>query len=344
MKHCLKYYTPIISSLLLSSCFVSERVVSTRESKNPELYTRTTGVLIKPIIADLEIATERKTIVYKADLNISLAQHRANATQLFMETHKCDYVVDAQFARTSQTKNGKLKEIEFVLTGFPATYKKLYQVDSIPKSILEYNAIHLPVERNVYITKSSLSRSGSMFGIEYGPGLSYGTFGMMQLDYAPRWDGMHYYLGIESYRIGPGSSWGEVRFTETSNNVNIPKKASTYALTALSLGIFKDQEVTQRFSVRGSVGINYLGIQFNQSIIDPIRKTQYDGASVLGLRLGTALNFNISEHFSFILKTHVNLGLRNNILQSGETRTSINNIDIENAPAINTGLGVRFWF
>lgn len=328
--------------IAFSSCSVHKEVTRRQESKNPILQVKSTAMLVKPIIADLELSKEKKSINYKADKNLPLGDLKANATRVFLDTHKCDYIVDPQFVQTITSSKGLVKEIEYTLTGIPATYSKVYQVDSLPKSIIEYSQIQLPNERVEFSTLKESNVAGTPLGMEFATGLNITG---AQIDYSPEVTGLKYYFGIEKYFLQDGNPfWGGVTFDEIVIDISISQYAINYGMTSISIGIFKEKEVGKRAKIRGGTGLNVLEIEFLEPLINTTRKTSYDGARSIGLRFGAALDFKIFHGFSLIGRAHSNLGLINSIRQSGENRFEIKKIKFENIPLVNLSVGARFTF
>jgi hypothetical protein len=118
-KNILNLLFPVI--LILSSCSVSKSTIQIQESKRPDINATSTNVLIRPIVADLDISSERKTILYRADLNLPASEIRANAIKLFLQTYNYDYIIDGQFVRKDEIIGGELNKVEYTLTVFGAT-------------------------------------------------------------------------------------------------------------------------------------------------------------------------------------------------------------------------------
>jgi len=340
-KHFQLAATICIAAFALASCSVQKEVYRKQEAKNPSLNAHATGVVLKPIVADLDISKEKKTITYKADINLAMSDLKANATRVFLETHKCDYIIDPQFVRTATSSHGLVKEVEYVLTGFAATYTKVYQVDSLPKSVIEYAQIQLPVERVEFSTLNDRTLRGASLGMEFASGLN---FAGAQIDYAPLVGGFRYYVGLENYFIADGSAWGTVTFDEVVNGNALGLSAFNSTMTAFSIGAFNEKEVGRRVKIRGGAGLNVLDIQFFESLVNTTRKTSYDGARSIGFRFGAAIDYTIFPGFSLIGKAHSNIGLFNSIKQSGENTFDIEAIELEDIPLVNFSLGARFTF
>jgi hypothetical protein len=217
----------IASLLATTSCSMQKDILRNQEGKNASLKPHTTGVLVKPIMADLEISSEKKTITYKADMALPYGDLKANAMRMFLDTHKCDYIIDPQFIRTSTSKNGFVKEVEYVLTGFAATYKSIYQVDSLPKSVIEYASINLPIQTVNYTTLNEREIKGTSVGMEFAMS---GNFAAVQFDYSPKASsGLYYYFALEQFLKAEGMTWGRVTFNEIVNGNGIEKIAFNYA-------------------------------------------------------------------------------------------------------------------
>mgnify|MGYP000085114990 CR=1 FL=1 len=60
--------------VLSSSCRTQTRVIGERNQKSPEININTPDVLIKPLVADLDISQEKKTTSYLADLNLNMSE------------------------------------------------------------------------------------------------------------------------------------------------------------------------------------------------------------------------------------------------------------------------------
>jgi hypothetical protein len=341
IKHLL-FAVSFASLLASTSCSAQKDVLRNQESKNPSLNAHSTGVLVKPIMADLEISSEKKTITYKADMALPFGDLKANAMRVFLETHKCDYIIDPHLVRTSTSRNRFVKEVEYVLTGFAATYKSVYQVDSLPKSIIEYASINLPVQTVNYTTLTQREIKGTSVGMEFAMS---GNFAAAQFDYSPKASsGLYFYFALEQFLIADGEAWGRVSFNEIVNGNGFEKSAFNSGMTNLSIGAFKEKEIAKRIKIRGGAGLNYLGIQFFESVVDPVTKTSYDGARSIGLRAVAAIEYPVFNGFSLIGRAHSNFGLFNSIQQSGANTFDIEEIQFENIPLLYLSGGVRFAF
>lgn len=331
----------LILILTFSSCSTKKTVTSQQESTNPEIIPNSTSLLIRPIMADLEISNERKSIIYVADISLPFNDLRANALKDFMVTYSCDYVVDPQFVRTTTTENGVLKEVEYELSGFPASYTNIYQVDSLPQSLMQLPKVQLPIERVEYTTLNQKSLSGSSLGIEFASGLNFAGF---QIDFKPEDLNWHFFLSFDNYFSIDGSEFGNVTFNKVVNQDLFNITAINSTMRSLSVGTFREKAIGERFKIRGAAGLTALDIRFLNSIENNSLQTKYDGVITYGLRVGAALEYSLLPGFSLIGRAHSNIGLFNSIQQSGANTFEIQDITIDNFPFLDVSLGLRFTF
>ena len=338
MKKNLHHQLLVIVVITLSSCTIHKKIVKEKSTKNPEINTQSTGVMLKPIIADLEISNIKKSVVYKADLRVAPRELNNNAMQLFLDSNQCDYIVDPQFSRKTITQNSTIIEIEITVKGFPAKYKKIYQVDSIPKSVIQYSNITLNAKRSEFNSSYTETISGSSFGIEaYGGGGFLGA----QIDYG-KINGLHFYLSTEAHSLL--NNLGTVKFSETVNNTNINRNAQFSTFNNISMGVFGEKKIGRKIKIRANGGLNYLSSQFDSSIVNTQTKSGYTGVREFGVRLGGAIDYSIFTGLSVIGRFHTNLGINKSIIQNGENTYAVDIFELNNIPLINLGVGLRLSF
>jgi len=338
MKKKFYYLLPVIGMIALNACSLQEEIVTRNQSKKADLQVRETGMIVKPVVADLDISNEKKSVVYIADLKIPLNNINDNTMQLFLETYKCDYIIDPKFVRKTTVNNSKLKQIEVTLTGFPATYKKIYQVDSLPKSITEYANINLPIKTTDYMSLYQADERGSNLGMEFYLGTS---FVGSQIDFAPKVKGAHFYLSFEQHM---NESAG-VKYRGFNDNIATEYDATYSSLRVFSLGVFFEKEILRNIRLRGLGGLNYAYVLFDNSIQNSVYETIVDGVHSVGLRFGASIDYSLTRGFSVIGRAHSNLGLFNSLKESGEfVLQDYSNISISNFPLVNLGLGIRYSF
>jgi hypothetical protein len=190
-----KIFAFIILGLFAISCAKSRLVTQKTNSKKHEIETSYNGMLSKPILADLEIENIRKEVNYQGKLNLSMADLKLNAKQLFLATFSCDFVVDPIYTTTVTKENLRTKDITIKLTGLPAKYSKIYQVDSLPKSIGQFYALDNPIKRVEYI--NSIDENNPRIGVD----ITLGSKGLssVQIDYPFAGEIMRGYFSAENF-------------------------------------------------------------------------------------------------------------------------------------------------
>ncbi len=335
----MKKLIPILGVALLTSCSVHREIKKDTKAHDPEINASSFGLVIKPIVADLKVGSAKQSVTYTADLKLPLSEIKNNAMDLFLTTHKCDYVVDPVYSRVTTVENSRLSEIKLTLSGFPATYSKVYQVDSLPKSVLQYSTISLPVKRVEYITAMESETKGKSFGMEFYTGFVPSGVVGAQIDYAKDVNGLHYYIAFDKY-----STPGTVEFDYAVSVVNKKSGPLSYDHTAISVGVFKEKAFSNRFKIRGAGGLNYSSMPFTSSLKNTNDKTSFTGTSSLGLRFGAALDYSLLGGISFVARAHANLALRDAVAQDGEYTSKVSNIRNDDFPLLNISAGFRFNF
>jgi hypothetical protein len=286
-------------------------------------------MLSKPIIADLDIEKTRKEVTYQGLINLPLADLKLNAKQLFLETHACDYVVDPIFTTTVEKENLKTKSITIKVTGLPAKYSKIYQVDSLPKSIGELYALDNPIKRVQYLN------SVDTYTPNTGVDLTFGTAGQVgiQLDYPFKDEIMRGYLSYESFI----ESQREFSYNlEDSSGSTSSGSGLLASNSSFSLGVMKEFQVLNRLKLRGQAGLNV-------SAFDKIN-AEINSLYRLGFRLGGALDFKVYRGISFILKGYSNVNFINIAIKDENFKSyKVRDID-SGAPSFNFNFGLRFLF
>lgn len=320
----------------LASCSIQREIKKDTKAHDPEISAPTFGMVIKPIIADLKVESVKQSVTYTADLKLPLSELKNNAMELFLTTYKCDYVVDPIFSRVSTIENSQLTEIKITISGFPATYTKFYQIDSLPKSVLQYTA--LPVKRVEYTNSIVSEIKGTSFGMEFFGGLPATFFGA-QVDYAKNIDGIHYYASFETY-ADPEKLSFDYAISSKPNKLNDKE----FNQSTFSIGVFKEKKFSPRFKIRGSGGLNYSSMIFLSSEKNATNKTSFTGGSSFGLRVGAAADYQLFGGISLVGRVYANLNLSNSITQDGEYISEVTNIAFTDDRLLNISLGMRFNF
>jgi hypothetical protein len=346
-KKVMKKIIPILLVVFLfTSCSIHRQITKDTKSHDPEINAASFGMVIKPIVADLKVEATKQSVTYIADLKLPLNELKNNAMELFLTTHKCDYVVDPIFSRVTSVENSRLSDIKITITGFPATYSKVYQVDSLPKSVVQYSSISLPVKRVDYTNSINVETKGKSFGMEF---FTKGSSLIgAQVDYAKNVNGLHYYLSIENY-----GNLNDVSFDwDYKKNPTTLKSETISALNQqvnLSIGIFKEKIFSNKFKLRGFGGLNYSSIKFTTPLsIIPKSNSYIDftGSKSFGVRFGAALDYRLFNGISIIGRLHANVNMLNFISKNLKNieRPTIENIQFSEKYLLNPCIGIRFNF
>jgi hypothetical protein len=326
-----------IGMAVLSSCANTKKITKITDSKDPVMNQNVNGMVSRPLLADLSVENTRKEVTYSAKLNISEIDRKANAKQLFLETHNCDFIVDPIYTNTYTDINGKTKEIQIKLTGLPAKYSKITQVDSLPKSIQQYQALMNPVERVNYV--NSIDEGSPTVGVE----INLGTAGQqgIQVDILMKNEKARIYFAAENYNnANPNFT---MNFEDSTGLLN-SNSGSSVGFGSLSLGLMKEMSVSNRVKFRGQGGLNLSSysetgiVQFGLGSIQSIYR--------LGFRLGIGADIRLYKNVSLILKAHSNIGAFNIYDKEpiGNVSFKVKDFKMTGLPNYYLGYGLRFVF
>jgi hypothetical protein len=332
-----------ISGVLLSfitSCTLERKMTTTKSIHNPRVEVAESKLYIRPVVADLKIGSEKKSVEYTADLKIPLSEIQSNALNLFLTTYNCDYVVDPIYTEVTTIDNSKLNSIVLKVTGYPATYEKLYQVESLPNSVVQSAQINLPVKRTDFINEYKENTTGKSLGLEFIPLGSR----LFQIDYSKTVDGMHYYFSAEFDELGDGK---EVSVDFTSSLPDLGEFSFSeyaYQYRNYSFGIFRNKEITNHLKCRAMLGVNMARTLFPSDIIRD--SAAFVGLRSLGLRFGAGVQYEIINGVYVIGRINSDIVLRNGIIQDGAVKSTITNLSTSNSGLykVGYGVGLRFEF
>ena len=333
----------LIGTILLSfitSCTLERKITTTKSIHNPRVEVAESKLYIRPVVADLKIGSEKKSVEYTADLKIPLSEIQSNALNLFLITYNCDYVVDPIYTEVTTIDNSKLNSIVLKVTGYPATYDKLYQVESLPNSVVQSAQINLPVKRTDFINEYKENTIGKSLGLEFIPLGSR----LFQIDYSKTVDGMHYYFSAEFDELG-NSQEVKVDFSSSlpaTGNQDFSEYA--YQYRNFSFGVFKNKEITNHLKFRGVIGMNLGRTFFPYSV--KFDDSRFLGLSTLGLRFGTGVQYELLNGIYLMGRINADLSLRNGIIQDGAVKSTITNLSTSNSGLfkVGYGIGLRFEF
>jgi hypothetical protein len=330
---------------VMFSCGSSKLVYKKTNAKENNLEISKTGVVIRPLMADLDVNIERKSVVYTAPVNLEMKDLKNNAMQLFLDTYKCEYVVDPIFTTTTTEENKRLSQIEIKLTVLTATYKKIYQVDSLPKSITQYSELNKNTVRLDYYNSYELSIKSMKIGLEFSTGNNKG----FQIDLPLSMNStFRLYAGVDIPKNNASGFKGD-EYTNY-DTTNAQSYSGKLLQTNYSLGVFKELSTAENITLRLQAGINYSMFKPETDyVVNPYYSV--NGLSSFGLRLGAGLDYKLYRNIHIVGKFHTNLGLMNNantietaVDPLGLAKLSYKKVNITDLQTSYLSLGVRFLF
>ncbi len=350
-------YTIGISSILLSCSTITKVTNSNTNTMN----THESGVVMRPLLADVEVSQDRKSIEYIVPYYMNAKKEgKENAVLKFKKTHKCDYIVDPVFEIVTET--GAKNEIKITVNGYAASYANIRQVDSLPKSVIQYGMLPKNVKSLNYL--NTFEEKIPSYGIEF----SILAYTGVQVDKILSNSKNRVYLSYEGYGLLGGS---DVRinadFIDKSNDNTIGSLESVGidSYNTASAGIMREFPFFNFLKFRLQGGLNILTGSTNNTALDDL-SDDYDYNDVdyesvnffsLGLRVGAGVDIRIYKSLSAIAKVHYNQNLLNIMGKpdwtfqnnSGDEPVDvesfkINKIRFEDQSLINLSVGLRFVF
>lgn len=324
-------------SAILASCQSFNGLTQVIKTKEPTMDINTPTVLIKPVLADLDIADAQKATLYTVDLSLSSAQRIENAKDFFLKSNNCDLIVNPKYVIVESTINRKVSGVTIEVTGFPATYKKVYQVDKLDESVLTYNTLNVQVKSDNFISKNVLIKEGSEFFVSLGGG----TFAGVEVGYFLNVDKPIYLYGtFENYPIAP--SLGEVNVTvEQPNGATRSYRENPWLMNSVSLGGGYRVSSSRRLATAVFGGLNFTTVPLDSyiSLYNSTGVKDVYSFTFTGIRLGFDVDRKLTRNMSLFLKGFYNQNL-------GSTRPSLEGGDMVKSVSINTGklnfgLGLR---
>lgn len=273
-----------LTFLLLTSCSNQEFLTRSTESSETSILTSGTTVLHKPIVADLQVETKRKSSIYEANLRLPLSDLRENALALFLREHGCDFAVDPVYNETVLRKGRIIRSIQIEVEAFPANYTSFQQVDSLPKSILEYHRMDVPVSRSSYLTE--LQEPESVVGLEFNTGNYFG----FQIDSKLPNRNLRFFFATESYSENMMDAMDPIEFEFEEPQYDSQRQVQERA--GISGGLMKEFSLGRRLTARGLAGAQFGGYQVNNVYVS---NRSFESFVTGGLRFGTGLDLSFEQ-------------------------------------------------
>lgn len=330
------FYTSAL--LWLASCGTESRVIGELEHKAPSMNINTPEVLIKPVIADLDIIQEKKSVTYEADLELNPSEFKSNAKARFLKEHNCDVIINPQYIKTTKIENSEVVGVTYVVSGFPATFKKIYQTEILEESVRDYNTMNVDVKREDFTVLDKVDKKGSELYLSLG----IGNFSGVELGYFPDIAKGIYYFG--SYETYEGSEEINFDFTEDAITDRI---SSDFYMSSFSLGAGYRLPLTKHMNSSIFGGLNVANMSF-YSPVEVFGRNYYriEGFNTIGLRAGIQFDQDIYRNISWFGKGFANIHFLPMVSSSSEgDGFEVSNVKLpDGGQLINYALGLRFRF
>ena len=329
--------------MLLSSCSTVKKITKSTNSRDVQIDVNQSGLVLRPLMADLSVENVRKEVVFTAPVNIPLDDMKQNALDLFLTTHECDQVVDPVFTVTKTENGNKLKEVTIKVTGLPAKYTKIYQVDSLPKSVSQYAQLSKPFVRLDYL--NSIDESDPTTGVE----INLGTFRGLQLDFAMGNGNLRGYASLDSYKTGPTGFKADFFNDTITTAQQFTYSGGTIDRFSGSIGFMREFPAMRILKFRATGGLSYSRFSLGTPAISAFNGVSFNSVNNIGLRLGLGMDIKIYKNLSFIAKAHTNVGLFNIISKDSpsfnpDAELSIKKLKFDGIRPFDIGVGLRVIF
>lgn len=335
MKHF--WLISLTTMVLATSCSNTEILIRKTNRNNAITEVHPTGMVMRPLVADLEVSVERKMHTYSGDVKIPLEDLQENAIAGFQLEHNCDYIVDASFQTSRKIAKRKEQEVIITVTGLPAYYSRVYHVDSLPKSITQYTHLIKDVQRVDYLNEITIKENP--IGLE----LTTGNYSGIQVDFPLDVNGFETrgFVAIEGYTEDQMPYSVEATINASNNAETFTEVAGIDMASSFAFGLMHQIAATKNINIRLVGGLN-----FNSYLFDPIEDggTFFDAATLLGLRVGGGLDFKIFRSVRGVAKIHKNLNGVRFISKTGSGDLDLEDFQINGANNWNIGAGLRFEF
>lgn len=323
--------------LLLASCSNSEVLIRNTNRTDAITEVNATGMVMRPLMADLDVSLERKVHTYSGDVKLPMADLKQNAIAGFQTEHNCDYIVDASFQFSRRIVKNVDSEIVITVSGLPATYSAVYQVDSLPKSVTQYSRLLTDIRREDYLNEITIK--DDVIGIEF----TTGNYSGMQVDFPIDISGFESrgFVAIDGFTEEQLPISVEATINSSNNAETFTSTGYMDAASSFAFGLMHQMPATKNINLRLIGGLN-----FDSYVFDDIADggTSFDAATLLGLRVGGGADFKVFRSIRGVAKIHKNLNGIRFISKTGSGELDIEEFDVNGANAWNVGAGLRFEF
>jgi len=325
--------------ILLASCSNTEMLIRKTNSHDAITEVNATGMVMRPIVADLDIDANRKSNEYSGDVKLPMADLKQNAIAAFKDEHGCEYIVDATFETTRKLKRKVVQEIIIKVSGFPAQYTNLYQVDSLPKSVGQYAMLMKDEQRVDYLNEITVTED--LIGLEFSAGNYLG----MQVDFPVTLQSLETraFVAIDGYGDESIPNNVAVSINSSTNAEVYTSNTDIQGASSFAFGLMHQIPASKNANFRLVGGLNIDSYEF-YDISEPGGSVSFDSAALLGLRLGGGLDVKLFRSLYGVGKLHKNVSLLRFIGKDGVGDIDIADFEVEGANSWNFGVGLRFVF
>jgi|SRR6056300_217580 len=325
--------------LWLASCGTESRMIGEIDHKAPSMNINTPEVLIKPVIADLDIIQEKKSVTYEADLELNPSEFKSNAKASFLKEHNCDVIINPHYLKTTKIENSNVVGVTYVVSGFPATFKKIYQTEKLEESVRDYNTMNVDVKREDFTALDKVGKKGSELYLS----LAGGNYSGVELGYfSDITKGVYYFGSVETYTANE-----QINFDITdAKNGNTNQRSSAFNMSSFSLGAGYRLPLTKHMNSSIFGGLNVANMAFNNPVTSFGNNYRIEGFTTIGLRAGVQFDQDIYRNISWFGKGFANIHFLPMVNSSAEgDGFEVSNVTLpEGGQLINYALGLRFRF
>jgi len=312
-----KIYFYLVGLTVLASCSTVTKITN---SDTNQIAAHESGIVMRPLLADLDVSQNRKSIEYIVPYYMNAKKEgKENALLQFKKTHKCDYVVDPVFEIVIET--GKKNETKIIVNGYAASYSNIRQVDTLPVSVVQYGLLPKNVQSLDYL--NTFEEKVPTMGIE----ATFLTYTGLQFDKLLNNSKNRFYISYESNAImGQGNQRISYNLIDKSNDsIMASFNGNARSYNTLSSGLMREFPLAGWLKFRLQGGLNLaFGKQYvvnspfgggNLTSETPYNVNSYNDAGeeylfgTLGARIGGGIDIRIYKSLSFVGKVHYNLNL-----------------------------------
>ena len=355
MQHLSRFISAVFVCSFFFSCGITTKVIDTDTNKM-DFYE--SGVFTRPLVADIIVQDDRVSVEYSVPDYMKVKKDgKQNALITFKNQHNCDFVIDPVYEIV--TKTGASSEVNIILSGYPAKYENIQQVDTLPHSILQYATI--PKDSREISFLNSETENPTTMGVDLIPLTSYAGF---QFDKALN-SNMRGYVSFEIPLTN--NSQCQFDFIDKSNDEVIGTYISSSSIEyiTISAGLMKEYKMTRILKLRAMGGVNFTSSEYNirPYYLNYTSNYSYSDNSSddsqllsLGIRAGLALDIKLYKSMYLTAKAHSNVNLLNVFSKpklafvtyegglSEVQEYKLNDKSVTYEQFINLGLGLRVEF